>query len=315
MKQCINCYFYNRDEMSFCSQCGASFAGYAGNNYQNVQPTAVFPSETPTAVRANYSQNYNQYQNQFAPINPPPTRTGNINKVLMIFGSLLVLFFLITGVGAATAYRAYVKNKKAKTTEISSLREKEPVKNDPVKTEKDKDKDSVKNNSNSDSVKNDNSGNSNRVIENDRNSNTTKKTDVVKKNNASVKFGNTWVDYNVYEKGRLGMRIHVKFSVNNMKDVDSYLAVYFEKADGTKLQTSNRSYSSKNGQVALFRLLKPAYDETEYKDVEVFMPYEELKLDIGKHNLKMDIDLIYQDGGLVQHLDYYEFLYEESVRK
>lgn len=315
MKQCNNCYFYNRDEMNFCSQCGASFPVFAGNNYPNGQQTAAYPTETPTAVRARYSQNYNQYQNQFTPNYPSSGKTHSLNKVLTIFGSLLVLFLLFTGVGAATAYRAYIKSKTTKTTEISSLKEKEPVKTNPVNTEKDKEKESSNSNKSNDSVKENNSNNSNQVTETDRNSNTTKKTDVVKKNNASAKFGNAWVDYNVYEKGRLGMRIHVKFSVSNMKDVDSYLAVYFEKADGTRLRTTNRTYSSKDGQVAVFRLLKPAYDETEYKDVDVFMPYEELNLGIGKHNLKMDIDLIYQDGGLVQHLDYYEFWYKESVRK
>lgn len=315
MKQCNNCYAYNQDLMNFCSQCGAAFQAFSGNNYSNTQRTAAYPTETPTAVNARRLQNNNQYQNQFAPVTPPPSRTGNLNKVLVIFGSLLVLFFLITGVGAATAYRAYIKNQKAKTTEISSLRDKESDKTNPVNNDSNKDKDSDKTNTNSDPVKNDNSGNSNRINENDRNSNTTKKTDTTRKTNASAKYYKTWVDYNVTEDGRTGMRIHVKFAVSNMKDENAYLAVYFEKENGTKLTTNNLKYSSKSGQVAVFRQLKPSYDETIYDDVELFMPYEELNLGVGEYNLKMDVDVIYEDGGLVKHLDYYGFWYKESIKR
>jgi len=129
---------------------------------------------------------------------------------------------------------------------------------------------------------------------------------------ASAEFEKIWVDYNVREKGRLGMLIHVKFSVYNMKDVDSYLAVYFEKADGTKLKTTNKKFSSNDGQVAVFRSLKPGYQDTVYKDLEVFMPYEELKLPGGKYNLKMDADVIYENGDLVEHLGYHDFIYEKN---
>ena len=127
-----------------------------------------------------------------------------------------------------------------------------------------------------------------------------------------AQFEKLWVDYNVRENGRLGMRIHVKFSVHKMKDVDSQLAIYFEKSDGTKLKSTSKKYSSKDGQVAVYRALKPGYVETVYKDLDVFMPYEELKLGKGKYDLKMDADVIYENGDLVEHLGYHEFQYEKN---
>lgn len=124
---------------------------------------------------------------------------------------------------------------------------------------------------------------------------------------ATAIFEKLWVDYNVTENGQVGMRIHVKCKVLNMKNVDSYLAIYFEKKNGEKLTTSNINYQAKNGQVAIFKSLNPGYDETLYNDLQIFMPYSELKLGRGKFDLKLDADIIYKNGDLVKHLSYHEF--------
>lgn len=121
-----------------------------------------------------------------------------------------------------------------------------------------------------------------------------------------------WVDYNVRRDGRDGMLIHVKFTVNNMKGVDSYLAVLFQRKSGTKLTTTNSAYS-KDGQVAVVRALKPGFDKAVYQDLDLFMPYDELRLGRGVYDLQMDIDLLYENGTLVQHLNFHDFVYRNGV--
>lgn len=116
-----------------------------------------------------------------------------------------------------------------------------------------------------------------------------------------------WVDYDVTENGRRGMRIHVNFTVRGLKGVESYLAIYFQYENGDKLTNSNASYSSKNGQLAVFKSLKPGYEPTVYEDAQLFLPYEEIRLGKGVFNLKMDLDLIYKNGDLFQHLDFHDF--------
>ena len=128
---------------------------------------------------------------------------------------------------------------------------------------------------------------------------------------ANAKFQKVWVDYNVKENGENGMRIHVKFEVTGMEGVDSYLMIYFQKEDGSDLTTSSPLYSSKDGRVAAKRALKPGYDVTVYKDLDVFIPYSELNLSKGKYNLKMDIDVADEDEALIKHLGYHEFQYEK----
>ena len=127
----------------------------------------------------------------------------------------------------------------------------------------------------------------------------------------SAKFEDMWVEYDITENGRKGMRIHVKCRTYNLKDVDCYLAIYFEKENGEILKTENMDFRSKNGQVALYKLLTPGYTETVYDDLKVFMPYAELNLGSGKHDLTMDADIIYKNGDLIKHLKYYDFWYEK----
>lgn len=125
----------------------------------------------------------------------------------------------------------------------------------------------------------------------------------------SGKVERVWIDHDVTEEGQFGMRIHVKFTVTDMKGVDSYLAIYFERENGTRLSSSDNKFQSKAGDVAAYRSLKPGYDRTVYNDLTVFIPYSELHLGIGDHKLKMDIDLIYENGTFIDHLYFYDFSY------
>lgn len=130
----------------------------------------------------------------------------------------------------------------------------------------------------------------------------------------SVVFGRTWVDYDVTEKGQFGMVIHTKFSLSNLKGVDSRLVIYFDRLTNANTKTYTRLKSSDNrfqrdGNVAAEILLKPGFDVTEYNDLKVFIPYNELHLTTGEHSLKMDIDLLYENGELIEHLAFHEFDY------
>lgn len=131
-------------------------------------------------------------------------------------------------------------------------------------------------------------------------------------NEVSAKFDSVWIDYNVTENGQLGMRIHTKFTVYNMKGIDGALRIYFQRSDGTSLKSSDGNYESELGNVAAFRDIKPGYEPTVYNDLTTFMPYNEFHLGPGKYNLKMDVDLIDEPGNLLQHLTFYEFVYTKN---
>ena len=124
-----------------------------------------------------------------------------------------------------------------------------------------------------------------------------------------AKFDKAWVDYNVYDKNNLhGMKIHAKFSVYGMKEKSCLLTIRIK--DGDRILTSNnRSYQNSSGELAVFRKLKPSYDKTVYNDIELFLPYAEMGLPKGIHNLKIDIDFLYDDNDKFIHLTDYSFKY------
>lgn len=129
---------------------------------------------------------------------------------------------------------------------------------------------------------------------------------------AVITFDKMWVDYNITENRKLGMRIHAKLNIKNMVGVQTNIALYFEKQNGDKLYSDNNSYRSKGGQTAVYKSFNPPYQSSDYNDVQLFIPYDEFNLTKGSHDLKIHADIIYPDGTLVQHLTYYPFRYTKN---
>ncbi|WP_340074974.1 hypothetical protein [Leptobacterium sp. I13] len=126
---------------------------------------------------------------------------------------------------------------------------------------------------------------------------------------ASATYKNAWLDKGVYENGKYGIRVHVSFSVENMTNKRGQITVRFMDEDDEFLSTTNSSFANKNGDIAVFKSIYPSSDNANYSDIEVFMPYDELNLPVGTHNLKCDIDLIDDKGNLVKHFALKDFTY------
>jgi len=132
--------------------------------------------------------------------------------------------------------------------------------------------------------------------------------DVAPSKTITAQFDKMWVDYDVMEGNELGMRIHASFSVQNMKDIPGYVGYAFETADGERLFTENSAFASTDGQLTIYKDINPAFEDTAYNDLQIFMPYRELPVGSGTHNLRIHADLLYENGGLVDvHLNYYDF--------
>jgi hypothetical protein len=134
--------------------------------------------------------------------------------------------------------------------------------------------------------------------------------DVMSANQTDARLDDLWVDYDVTEGGKKGMRIHVRFTVMNMKDIDGYVAVYFEQKNGEQIK-GGTGYMSKSGQLAVYKSIKPAYPEAVYNDLTLFMPYEEIRLSKGRHDLKLEVSIILKNGDMVKYLKDQEFWFQK----
>ncbi len=287
MKKCQTCGNQNADDMRFCLNCGTALPDAPVIvNFGGSQGGQSNPGTNPYG-KSMETQFGNKPVFQPPPQNysmvPQPSRGGGSKKIMIAVGGVVALFLLILVAGAAIV--GYNMMKKKEVVVVSPTPTSSPTASPSASPSP----------SASKSV-----------------SPTPKPTSTLTSSvNAKTKFDKVWVDYNVTEDGERGMRIHVKFEVSGMEGVDSYLMVYFQKSDGTSLTTGSSVYGSMDGKVAAKKALKPGYDVTVYKDLEVFMPYSELNLTKGKYNLKMDIDLADDDEKLIQHLGYHEFEYEK----
>lgn len=302
MKRCQECSFQHESLLDNCWQCGSRNVVWA-NAPQAALPTQAYnyyQSETPTVFAAQFNQNTNGYNNATNNFQTPPQNpSSGGRKIFLGVAAVFTFLLLFTGVGAATylKFRARVTPNNFTPVKVEEVKETEFVKAEEKKEEKKQETKVNKTDSNSNSKL---SGSSISSKSSNRN------------NRESAEIEKMWVDYNVKEGGRLGMRIHVKFKTYNMKNMRSYLGIYFEKRNGTMLKTKNKKFASTDGQVAIYKFITPAYDAAVYDDVELFMPYDELNLGRGKFNLTMSADVIYEKGGLIDHLEDYDFIYEEK---
>ena len=282
MKICQTCNSQNDIAMSFCLQCGAPLPSQIKVNF-NDQGTSSLHGGTPTNFgqsreTENFANNQ-RFGSNFQQAQPPPRQKNN-TKIFLVVGGIGLLLLLFAGAGAAIV--GYNMLSKPKPTPYPTTIPTRPITSPtPVFSP-------------------------------------TVAPSVVPSIKSGAKptgkFTKMSVEYNVRENNLYGMRIHTNFSTYNMKGVDSYLAIYFQKKDGSKLLSNNDTYRSKTGQVAVFKLLRPNFDETEFKDLQMFIPYNEFNLTPGKYDLQMSTDLIYENGTMIGHLNLYDFQYEEFAK-
>jgi len=106
-----------------------------------------------------------------------------------------------------------------------------------------------------------------------------------------AKLQNVWVDYDVSENDQQGMRIHLSFTIDNLQGVQCQAVAFFYYSTGEILKDFNNAYNSVNGQVSVGQYFTPAYINTVYNDLTLFMPYSELHMQPGSYHLAIQVSL------------------------
>lgn len=282
MKRCGKCGNENSDDMRFCLECGNTLPD---------APIVVNIGGQSGAGKQSYGQSVNtevggQFQTPHYAASAP--RRGSNTKIYLAIGGVVaLLLLLLTAVGAVVVYNLMSEERGGLTPVPSPVPSRTIEKDSPSPEESVTPKTDPTRSSKTPTIPEDDP-------------------------DVAVKFDGIDVDYNVRENGRLGMRMIVNFTVTGMKGQDSYLAIHFQTRDGEPLPARPGEYRDVNGNLAAFRTLRPDYDETLYKDLELFLPYDEFDLPAGRHNLKMDVDLLDGKGVAIEHLAYNDFWYEEK---
>ncbi len=106
---------------------------------------------------------------------------------------------------------------------------------------------------------------------------------------ANGEIDRVWVDHNVTEDGEYGMRIHVEFTARNMRNSQGRLAAYFSFQDGAALEDFNDRFTTTGGNVSVGENFSPSYAQSRYDDFKLFIPYDELHMSDGEHQLEFKV--------------------------
>src|SRR5687767_14384154 len=122
------------------------------------------------------------------------------------------------------------------------------------------------------------------------------------------------IEYNVTQDGKLGMRIKQDYLINNAQGKQCIMAAYFYNADdGKALVDQNGIKVSADGKVADFTYFTPGYQESQYTDLTLFMPYDELELGSGNFRLKCFVALFGPDKKQITTSGYQYFTFSQGI--
>ena len=137
----------------------------------------------------------------------------------------------------------------------------------------------------------------------------------------NVNIENVWVDHNVPYTGYRNwwngfywqqvpynynvMRIHVKFSVNGRKGERLRVCAFFFHEDGKNLKGTGE-FSTPDGQATVQVVATPTYENSQYDDFILNIPYETMKPK-GKRKMKFYIQIQDQSGNSIATSSYEYF--------
>ena len=123
---------------------------------------------------------------------------------------------------------------------------------------------------------------------------------------ATAKIENIWQTHHVVKDNEQGMNIHIKFSFTDMLNKTGRCSVYFYSATGSVLEDTNQRFRSANGQVSTGVPFTPNITDGIYNNFVLFIPYAELHLPSGRHDIKFDVTIFDDNRQPITQSDFQE---------
>lgn len=125
---------------------------------------------------------------------------------------------------------------------------------------------------------------------------------------------NVAVEFDVMFNGVKGMVVYPSFSISGALRRSMTAVAYVLDANGRPLPAKTNAYMAVDGTFAAWRDFVPAYNPARYDSYGVFIPYDELNVAPGKHNLQYRVDLYdYATGRPVAASKAYAFTFTLSA--
>jgi hypothetical protein len=89
--------------------------------------------------------------------------------------------------------------------------------------------------------------------------------------------------------GQKGVLITFRLETWGRRGQETHVGAYVYFADGTPLKDHDRLYADRNGNVAADLVVHPVYDDALWKQAQIFIPYAQLHLARGTHELRIEL--------------------------
>ena len=122
-----------------------------------------------------------------------------------------------------------------------------------------------------------------------------------------LQFQRLWLEHGVTENGVKGMRVHVKFTIDNMKGKTCKAIAYFDSPKGTGVKDQNGKYCTTGGAVCTTKSFTPGYNDALYEDLSLFIPNEELHMKAGDNTYYTRVFIQAPDGSMIANSEFVSF--------
>ena len=96
---------------------------------------------------------------------------------------------------------------------------------------------------------------------------------------------NVWVTHNQQSGNEFGLLIHANVNISGCQGEACNIVAWFHDAAGNRLNDFDKLYATGDGQASASVSVTPIYPSANFGDVAIFMPYTQLHLAPGRHNL------------------------------
>ncbi len=123
----------------------------------------------------------------------------------------------------------------------------------------------------------------------------------------AAKFEAIWIEHNVKFNNTYGITLHSTFTIFNYKGRNGFMNVYFSFPNGKWLLSRDNAYQSQGGYVVISSTFRPKFPNTKFTDFKSFIPYHELHLQKGFHNIVANVNIVDPKNNLSLRKDFHLF--------
>lgn len=122
-----------------------------------------------------------------------------------------------------------------------------------------------------------------------------------------------WLEHNQYVQNYKGMIIHCHLYIDNMKGKRVAVGAFFFDENENQLKGYSSNFKTTDGYSCTGTYVTPDYENAEYKDFKLFMPYFEFNhiLKDKSNDLKVAVGALTTDGVRLHSSEFVEFNYNK----